>query len=272
MIRLLFFLSLTLTLQAATPKTYASIGDPVYRAVGPVGTLCTSKTFRKEQELFKSYVSEANAAEKEGLWLDTHLRSPEAKKRSGSYLKTLRHLQKVNAKITDIVRDKTMDAIEKHHTRTYFAINKSGYLALINDPELQRASQRFEKRLKAEQKRKKEQQIRAEADYLRSYGNLKGDWRSAPSSGKSVVYRFLDERHIVIVKQSSARTQTLEGTWRIDGDVMQIALETITNQKKGGIPHQRTAGVKLQMQIRAINKKKMTLFDTRRKILLTFLR
>ena len=118
----------------------------------------------------------------------------------------------------------------------------------------------------------KKQTAREQAAFLRSYGNLKGDWHTTSASGKSIVYRFLDKQRLMIVKQDSAQTQTMEGTWRIDGEVMQIALATITNQKTGGIPHQRTTDVKLQMQVRAIGKEKMTLFDTRRKSLLTFFR
>ena len=271
--RLLFFLMLTLTLQAAMPKTYSSIGDPIYRAVGPVETLAAQKTFREEGELFSAYVREAKAAEQEGRWLDTHLRLPEAKARSASYLKTLRHLQKLNAQITGIVREKTMDAIRQHHSGTYFAIKKSGFTALITDPELQQASRRFENRLKTEQKRKAEQDARRKEDFLRTYGNLKGDWHSSSSPGNTIVYRFVDTRRIMIIKEREANTQTMEGTWRIDDDdVMHIALETITHQKTGGIPHQRTADVKLQMQIRDIGQKKMTLFDVRRKTLLVFLR
>lgn len=270
--RLLFFLLLALTLQAAMPRTYSTVGDPLYRAVGPVGTLADFKAFGGERDIFVSFIRETKAAEKEGFWLDTHLRMPEAKARSKAYLKTLRHLQKVNAQIADIVREKTMEAIGKKHARTYFAIKKSGYLALIDDPELQRASRRYENRLKAEQKRKQEHRVRQEADFLRSYGNLKGEWFNHAASGKTTTYRFLDKERIVIIKQSKAKTQTMEGTWRIDDDVMHIALESITHQQTGGVPHRRAANVTLQMQIRAIGKEEMTLFDTRRKTLLTFLR
>jgi hypothetical protein len=272
MIRLLLFLSLTLALQAAMPKTYASIGDPVYRAVGPVETLTSFKTFQSERALFKGYIEEAARAAEEGRWLDTHRRLPGTKKRADAYLKTLRHLQQVKAQITEIVKNKMMHAIRKHQTRTYSAIKKSGYPALIGDAELRRASVRFEKRLRAEHRRERERQARAKEDFLRSYDNLKGEWSGRSASGKTVVYRFLDKRRIEIIKRNDTRTQTLEGTWRVNNDVLTVTLQSITNQRRGDIPHQRDADIKLQKQIRAVDTKKLTLFDTRRKTLLNLLR
>ena len=272
MMKMLLLLSLSLVLQAAMPKTYASIGDGIYNAIGPVRTLASYKTFRSDQKVFQTYINDAEAAKKEGFWLDSHRSHPEAKQRSEAYLKRLRHLQNVNAQITDTVRTKTMRTIEKHQTSTYFAIKKSGYPALIEDPDFKRASQRFENRLASEQKRAQVQKQKEAAAFLRSYDNLKGEWHSDSLEDKKIVYRFFDQDRISIVKRSSARTQTLEGTWQIKNDVMYVALSSITNRNTGSTPHQRATDAKIELQIRAIGKEKMTLFDPRRKEVLTFLR
>ncbi len=270
MIRLLTLLLLTLSLSAANPKIYSSIGDPVYAAIVPTKTLSTFKTFREDRELFSSFVAEADAAKKEGLWIDKYRLLPEAKARSQQYLKTLRRLQRIHAQISKIVKDATMTAIRKHHAKTYAAIKKTRHPVFRTDAELRRNAQRFEKQLKRERAAAKRKKERRYAAYLRSAKNLNGTWKGKSRNSK-VVFRFKGNT-VSIVKTSPKLQQTLRGKWRIKGDNMTIDLHSITNTRSDGIPHTRKSDVTLPMQIRKIGKRTLTLYDTRRKEEIALLR
>jgi len=272
MIRLLFILLIAVACDAGTPKTYASVGDPIYKAVKPARALSTSRYFSDEKEVFSDFISETAAAEKEGFWLDAHRMEPNVKERHDAYLAKLRNLKQQDAMLKSIVKTKMNRAIRTNQSGLYIAIKKSGYTELINDPQLNQQMTRYEERLKEEQKRKLAQNPKAYAKYLRSYENLNGEWHATSPTGKSIAYRFTEKDHIFIVKQDAKTVQTLEGTWYIDNNVLNVALASITNQSSDGTPHVRKTNVKLVMEIRSLDTKKMTLFDARRKTELSFLR
>ena len=263
--RMLLLLLLTLAVYAGTPKIYSTVGDPVYGTVDAVETLSTYKTFQGDRELFLSFVRQADTAKEEGFWLDKYHLLPEAKARSKAYLKTLRKLKQLNAQISKIVKDATLDAIGKHHEKTYAAIKKSAHPVLKEDRELRQAMLRFERRLAGEHQQRQKEQAQKQADWLRSSENLKGAWRGTAADGDALVYRFSGKNRLVIVIQNTEQLQTLEGTWRIDSNMLRVALNRITNQRSDGVPHVRETDVRLSFEIRGIGKKSMDLFDTRRK-------
>jgi hypothetical protein len=270
--KILFLICLTIAVQAGNPKVFASIGDPIYHAVKPVRTLATLKSFRKDKALFNTFLTKAAAAYKEGKWIDAHKQTPEAKRRSKSYLAALRHLQQINAQITETVRSTLETAIKKQQRRRYFRIKKTGYPALINDAALHRKMAAYESRLHRQQKRDRRLKAQREAAYLRSYGNLRGEWRAKSSTGKETIYRFDSPEKLTIVSRSPSRMQTLVGAWHISNDTLNIALSSITNTMEDGVPHERDTDVKLHMKIRSIGTKKLKLYDMLRKKEQTFFR
>lgn len=271
MLRLLLIIAMVLSLHAATPKIYSSVGDPVYRSVHAVRILSGYKTFKSDRKLFSDYVASAEAAKKEGYWLDKYRMLPEAKSRSKSYLKQLRYLQQVNAQIGKLVKEATLHAIKKHHVKTYYAIKKSRHPVLRSDAQLRRAMQRFEQTLKKERKRAAQAKAAARAKYFRSYGNLKGVW-SGTASGEKITFHFIDAKRIAITRKTQQRVQTLHGRWKSAQDAIRVKLDKITNQRAGEIPHSRSASLTLIYHIDTIGKKRMTLIDTRRKERLTLAR
>lgn len=270
MIRFLFLLVSALSLYAATPKIYSTIGDPVYAAVGPTRQLSTFKTFKEDRALFSSFADQADTAKEEGFWLDKYRLLPEAKKRSQLYLKTLRHLQRINAQISKIVKDTTMAAIKKHHAKTYAAIKKTHHPVFHDDAELRRAATRFEQQLKREYRNAQKKKQRRYKAYLRSSKNLNGTWKGKTAEGK-VHFRFKGNA-LSITKISPKLTQRLQGKWQIKGNTLTIDLHSITNTRSDGIPHTRKSHVTLTMQIQKISKKSLLLFDTRRKETIHLLR
>lgn len=274
MIRL-FLLTMLLSsalLFAATPKIYASIGDPVYRSVDAVRTLSGYKTFRADSKRFFDYVLQAEAAKKEGFWLDTHRHSPEAKRRSKAYLELLRQLNLTNKQIEKIVKNTTLTAIKKHHVNTYYAIKKSKHPVLKSDAELRRAMNRFERRLAQERKQQQKAKAAKRAKYLRSYGNLKGEWQAKTDSGEKIRFTFVDKQHLRILHTKGTKTKRLEGRWSSSPGYIRFQVERITNIFADGIPHTRSSSVTLDFKIIAIGKTKMRLFDTRRKTEIALLR
>jgi hypothetical protein len=267
MIRL-FLLTMLLSsaLFAVTPKIYASIGDPVYRSVDAVRTLSGYKTFKTDGKRFFDYVLQAEAAKKEGFWLDTHRHSPETKRRSKAYLELLRRLNLTNKQIEKIVKNTTLTAIKKHHVNTYYAIKKSKHPALKSDAELRRAMSRFERRLAQERKQQQKAKAAEHARYLRSYGNLKGEWRAETASGEKIRFKFIDKKHLRVIHIKGTKTKRLEGRWSSTPGYIRFQVERITNIFADGIPHTRSSSVALDFKIITIGKTKMRLFDTRRKM------
>jgi hypothetical protein len=265
MVRLMLFFILALTAQAATPKIFSSVGDPVYAAVAPVKMLSTYKTFKQDRTLFTSFVTQADAARKEGFWLDKYRLLPEAKRRSKAYLETLRQLQQINAQISKIVKETTLNSIKKHRTKTYYALKKSAHPVFRDDKELRQQMARFERRLTQEHKQQQQENAEQKAAVLRSFKNLKGTWQGMVNKGESIVYNFKTPNDITITKQPETLLQAIEGRWRIHNDTLTISLKTITNQKADGIPHTRDTSVKLVKKILSIGKEHLTLFDTRRR-------
>lgn len=265
MLRLLLIISMVLSLHAATPKIFSSVGDPVYRSVHAVRILSGYKTFKSDRKLFSDYVASAEAAKKEGYWLDKYRMLPEAKSRSKSYLKQLRYLQQINAQIGKLVKEATLYAIKKHHVKTYYAIKKSRHPVLRADAQLRRAMNRFERTIKKERKQAARAKAAANAKFLRSYGNLKGVWGTTSDSGETVTFHFVDAKRITIIRKASGRIQTLEGRWESSEDAIRVKLNKITNQREGEIPHSRSASVTLTYRIVTVGKKALTLIDTRRK-------
>jgi hypothetical protein len=47
--------------------------------------------------------------------------------------------------------------------------------------------------------------------------------------------------------------------------VLQVSLDEIINQKQNGVPHARSADIRLSFKILEIGTKKIALFDQRRK-------
>jgi len=272
MIRLLFILLIAVACEARTPKTYASVGDPIYQSVKPAHALRNNIYFSDEREVFNTFISETAAAEKEGFWLDAHRSEPDAKERHDAYLVKLRSLKRQDAMLKSIVKTKMNRAMRTNQSALYTTIKKSGYPELLNDPQLNRQMARYEEYLKEEQMRKLAQNTEAYARYLRSYENLNGEWQSTSPTGRSIVYRFSQKDRILILKQNAGTVQTLEGRWSAENDVLSVALSSITNRSSDGTPHVRKTNVKLRMEIRALDTGKMTLFDTRRKTELTFFR
>lgn len=265
MLRLLLIISMALSLHAATPKIFSSVGDPVYRSVDAVRILAGYKTFKSDRKLLSDYVTSAEAAMAEGYWLDKYRMLPEAKPRSKSYLDSLRHLQQINAQIGKLVKEATLRAISKHHAKTYYAIKKSRHPVLKEDAELHRAMKRFERTLEKERKQAARAKAAANAKFLRSYDNLKGVWGTTSASGEAVTFRFVDAKRIAIIRKAPDQIQTLEGRWESSEDAIRVTLDKITNQREDGIPHSRDASVTLTYRIDTIGKKALTLTDTRRK-------
>ncbi|GEM_PF-3236184 len=265
MMRFLLFLFLTLALHAAVPKTFSSIGTPVYTAVEPTRKLSRFKTFAGDRELFLSYVEKAEKAKKEGFWLDKYRLLPEAKKRSRAYLETLRYLEKVNAQISKIVKDATLKAIRKHYVKTYFAIKKTHHPVFRSDPDLRRAAARFERRLKREKHEAEQRKKQRHAAFVRSYRNLKGRWKGKSDRGEKTLFHFKSASLLVITHTTPQKTQTIEGRWKIRGDMLEIDCTRITNRKKGDVPHSRSTRAKLTMQLKKIGTRKLVVYDTRRR-------
>lgn len=262
--RLLMLLLLSLAAYGRTPEIYAGIGDPVYAAVEPVRTLSTQKAFRDDKPLFTSFVQEAAAAKKEGFWLDGNRRHAETKQRAEVYLRTLRALSRMNADISNRVKKHLLDAINGRRVNTYYAIKKSAHPVFKSDGELHRAMVRFERKLARERGQHKQVKAGKDAAYLRSYDNLRGTWKGSNGTGSRVTYRFSDKKRLTIVERNAEQIQTFKGNWKIASDVLQVSLSEITNQKGDGVPHTRSADIRLSYKILKIDSKKIELFDQRR--------
>ncbi|MEJ2467721.1 MAG: hypothetical protein P8Y51_01380 [Campylobacterales bacterium] len=263
--RLMFLLLLAMAVYGKTPDVYSGIGDPIYSAVEPVRILGTYKTFKDNRTLFASFVHQADSAKKEGLWLDRHRHQAGAKKRAKAHLRDLRELARANSRISKIVKDGMLGAIDRHHVKTYYAIKKSAHPVMKSDRELRRAMARFERRLAREHKRRQKEKARKDTAFLCSYDNLRGTWRGKSSSGSRVTYRFSGKKRLEIVERSTDQTQTLKGSWKIASNVLQVSLDEIINQKQNGVPHARSADIRLSFKILEIGTKKIALFDQRRK-------
>lgn len=258
-------LLLTTITFAATPKIYASIGDQVYKSAGAVRTLSSYKTFKQDHKLFFDYAVEAEAARKEGLWLDKYRMLPEAKVRSRAYLELLRRLNQINKQIAKIVKETTLATIKKHHVNTYYAIKKSRHPILKEDPELRRAMKRFEQRLARENKKEKQEKAAKKATYMRSFNNLRGEWKTVKDAEESIHFSFKDKTHLQVTHAKGSRVKTLKGRWKSDPKHIIFDVKKITNRSVDGFPHTRKTSVVLRYTIVSVSTKKMTLFDTRRK-------
>jgi len=270
--KILFILLLALSLQAATPKTYSSIGDPVYQTVEPIRKFSSFITFKEDEVLFSDYVIEADKARDEGFWIDKYRLLREAKERSKKYLNSLRYLQQINRQISKIIKDTTLTAIKKHHAKTYYAIKKARHPVFRNDAELRRAAKRFETTLKRERKQRKVKQQKETKVFLRSYKNLKGSWTGVEHDGTAVEFKFTRNDTIEIIRKTPALKQSIIGLWRSDDSQMKINAKSITQQKASRVAHTRETSAVILYRIESISKKSLKLYDERRRYVLTLSR
>jgi len=244
---------------ASNPKTYASVGDPVYATIVPTGRLASLEIFKEDRELFGTYINRARDTKKEGFWLDKYKHLPEARERRKKYISTLRELAEQNKQIAKIVKDTALRIIKKGWRKTYYAIKRSKHPILKNDVELRRASLQFEKKIRAESNKRKERQRQKKQAYYRSAKNLNGKWKG---SFKNRSAEFIFNKKQLICKNRSGNTvQTYEGRWHIKKNTLFFDIVKIS-RKAGNRPvHVRETSVTLKYMITKIGKKELNLKD-----------
>lgn len=248
----------------AAPKIYSTLGDPLFATVSPTQTLANYQTFSHEAATFNAFVHDAQAAEKEGYWLDAHKASPDGKARAADYLKTLRELIKREKKISATIKTETMQVIEENKAGVYRAIRRTGHPIFRQDAQLRRAMSAYEGRLQVKEEKKVQKKKRARAKYLRSVNNLVGTWSGTTIKGRPVRYHFYGGSEITITRSTKRGLQMLKGTWKIDENTLTIDLETVTTTDSSGVEHSRDAKVTLLRTIKAIDSSRLRLYDAKR--------
>lgn len=248
----------------AAPKVYNALGDPVYATAAPTQALSNYKTFAPDADTFRAFVRDVKAAEKEGDWLDGHKASPDAKVRASAYLKQLRKLIKTEKKIAATIKTETILVIEEDKAGVYRAIRRTGHPVFRQDAQLQHAMAAYERRLRAKEQQKIQQQKRKHAKRLRSINNLVGTWTGTSLQGRPVRYYFHGTSELTITRSTKRGLQTLKGTWKINGNLLSIQLETVTTTDSSGVKHSRDAKVTLLRTIKAIDSSRLHLYDAKR--------
>ena len=263
-----FILGLILTswLFAANPKTYASIGDPVYNSVAATSKLITVEKLTVDFNLIQKYIEEANQARKEGFWLDKYPYLPESETRRKAYIDTLRTLGGYNKQISKIVKDTMLKAIKSNDYTSYLQLKKSRYPVLTDDADLKREIKNYEAQVRQQTiAREKRHQQKKHKD-LRSIGNLKGQWKSV-SDQSTIILNFENEKTLSHQSISENTALTLEGEWEINQEQLVIKVSSITRQRTDRPAHTRKSTIILTYTVMQISNETIILEDKNSKAL-----
>lgn len=262
---LFIWILLVLSLQAANPKLYAPIGNPLFDSLSYTKKISKLYAFERQKQQFNAYITQLQKAKTTGLRLDEYAKSQEINEYRDYYLSSLRKLEKLEIEINNIIKSTTLQAIQNKNTIRFYAIMETKHPFLQKDPTLNEAITRYQYTLKqqkakalqakqvAEQKRRQHRNA-----FLHSFANLKGVWQGIQDD-TTVKLHFLSKTNFIMEKQDDKHQQIIKGNYRLNNDVLNLTTSSITNINVQGTSHTRNRVVNIPFLIKTIDEKTLSL-------------
>ena len=262
------FVFSVLLLASTYPKIYSGLGTLLYQTEKPTRHLAKSRMFKQEKKQLLTYVETLNKTKKLGFWCDKHTKDPHYKNNKKKYIKALRSLEKENAKIEKLLRQKIDFTITKGWIKSYYYLKQSQHPLFKKDTNLKKRMERFENRLKREERQRKEQRKRAnkkkkeaKENYLKSPKNLNGKW--VMKTGEETRVLMIKNHNFTLMHRTPQAIFELQGRWNIDKNIMSFTITTIIQTRIGKPSHARHAKVLRKFKIEKISSKQLHIRENR---------
>ena len=259
---LLLLLFILTNIYAAYPKTFSSMGTPLYKTLPAMNHIANSRSFNKENPRFLSFINKTYKTKKLGYWCDKNRKDPAVKEKTALYVKTLRALIKEELALEKIIIQKMNTVIDKNMSVTYAYLKRSKHEVFKTDRKLQAKMKKYDKKIKKYNKNKKKSQRTAakkkksqNQKALRSSKNLNGLWMAR---GKKEEYK-LKFKNTSFTMTSEDKTYRFEatGSYTIKGNALALTTTAVTQSKLGKNPHSRSTKLTQKYNVKKISKKQL---------------